>query len=119
MRGITGADDQRIPPRERKVGLHHLAHQFVEADAGLPAEFLARLGRIPQQRFDFRGPVVARIDGDDAFAAAGVRIRGRVGDDAMLVRAFAAPFDAATVVSTVLIDGSPKRRATFSVAGLM
>ena len=52
--------------------MHHLADQFTEGDLGLPAELLAGLAGVAEKGRDFRGPVIARIDRNDALASLGV-----------------------------------------------
>ena len=57
------------------VGDHFLDH-VGKGDFGLPAEFCLGLAGVAEQGFDFSGPKVARVDGDDGARVVG---RGRVG----------------------------------------
>ena len=54
-----------------QVLAHHLAHQFVEAHPRLPPQLAARLAGVAQQRFDFGGTEIARIDAHDAASEIG------------------------------------------------
>src|ERR1700688_4298759 len=69
-----------------QIRFDHLAHQIVESDGVAPAELLARLAGIADQRVGLGRPEVARIDLD--LDAAVARI------DALFGKAGAAPFDA-------------------------
>ena len=59
--------DQFIPLGGLQVFAHHFCHQFIEGDFWCPAELLLGLGRVAEQGFNFGGPEVARVDGNDGF----------------------------------------------------
>src|SRR5512138_497617 len=60
--------DERIAARREVVGLDHLLDQLAQRRAWRPAELLARLRRIAEQRLDLGGPVVTRVDAHDDVA---------------------------------------------------
>lgn len=47
---------------EIHIGVDHHGYQLLEADFGLPAEFLFGLGRIAHQQIDFGGAVISRVE---------------------------------------------------------
>ena len=76
------------PPAERlEIACDHFLDQLGKRRPGLPAELLARLAGVADQKIDFGRPEVHRIDVDHGLAGCFV--------DAGLVDAVAAPFDAA------------------------
>src|SRR5579863_9898398 len=76
---------QRIALRQREVLRNHLAHQRLEVDLRSPAEFLARLAGITEERVHFGRPKIARIDANDRVPAARI--------EAALLHALALPFE--------------------------
>src|ERR1700733_969326 len=56
--------DQRIPLRVVQIARNHFRNQVGEAYLGGPAEFLASLGGIAEQRFHFSGTEVSWIHSD-------------------------------------------------------
>ena len=75
------------------VGDHLLDH-VGEGDFGLPAEFCLGLAGVAEQGFDFSGPEVARVDGDDgAGAVGGWRIGAGGVPPALFVDALPLPAD--------------------------
>src|ERR1700739_2696852 len=83
--GVLAIGD--LPPRNREVSRYHLLDQLREARLRFPAELLARLAGVADQKIDFSGTEIHGIDGHHGLAGFCV--------DAGLLDALAAPFDAA------------------------
>ena len=62
---------------ESQVGAGHLAHEFRERDARLPAEFSPRLGRVAEQGLHFGRAQVARVERHDGLT--GARVHAALG----------------------------------------
>ncbi len=84
VRRETCALNQMVALGCSEVFLDHFRNELLEADLRRPAKFLARLGRVTEQAFDFRRPEVACINGDDDLA---------IGVVTLFVDAFAFPGD--------------------------
>src|ERR1700722_14006284 len=81
--GVLAIGD--LPPRNRKIARHHLLDQIRKARLRLPAELLARLAGVADQKIDFGGTEIHGIDAHERFAGLLV--------DAGLVDALAAPLN--------------------------
>src|SRR5579872_753195 len=79
-----------------QIGLDHFLHQRIERGLVMPAELGARLAGIAKQRIDLGWPEIAPIDFDQNAAIGGI--------DALLIRAAAAPDDAAADMGESLLD---------------
>src|SRR6202035_3069157 len=76
-----------LTPRDRKIARHHFTDHLRKARLRFPAEFLARLAGVADQKIDFGRPEIGRIDADQGLAGFAV--------DAGLIDPLAAPLDAA------------------------
>src|ERR1700728_3473263 len=83
--GVLAIGD--LPPRNGEVSRHHLLDQFCKARPRLPAELLARLAGVADQKIDFGGTEIHGIDAHHGLAGFCV--------DAGFLDALAAPFDSA------------------------
>src|ERR1700722_11527758 len=66
---IALSRDQRIPLRVVQIARNHFRNQVGEAYLGGPAEFLASLGGIAEQRFHLSGAEIPRIHSDQRTAS--------------------------------------------------
>src|SRR6201999_3301387 len=85
----TAAPGRSCPAAETgllEVAVHHVRDEILEGHLRLPAEHLAGLAGIAEQRIDLGRTEVAGVDLDQRLFAGGI--------DANLVTALAAPFDA-------------------------
>src|ERR1700693_4579252 len=83
--GVLAIGD--LPPRNREISRHHLLDQLREARLRFPAELIARLAGVADQKIDFGGTEIHGIDAPNGLAGCCV--------DAGFLDALAAPFDAA------------------------
>src|ERR1700722_9063901 len=83
--GVLAMGD--LPPRDREISRHHLLDEFREARLRFPAELLARLAGVADQKIDFGGTQIHGIDTHHGLAGFLV--------DAGLVDTPAAPLDTA------------------------
>src|SRR5256885_886111 len=60
----AGLLDQAVALRRRVVGGHHLGDELFEGRRWRPSELPPGLGRVAEQRLDFRGAVVETLLGD-------------------------------------------------------
>src|ERR1700722_10573319 len=81
--GVLAIGD--LPPRNREISRHHFLDQFREARLRLPAELLARLAGVANQKIDFGGTEIHGIDGHNGLAGCFV--------EAGFLDALAPPFD--------------------------
>src|SRR3981081_3702122 len=85
-----------LPPGNRKIARHHFLDELRKARLRLPAELLARLAGVTDQRVDFCGTEIRRIDANDGPAGFSV--------DAGFFDTLAAPFDAAADLRECKLD---------------
>src|SRR5260370_25417320 len=58
--------DQLVALRQFQILAHHLAYEFPKRCTRHPTQFQPGFGCVAEQRFDFGGAKIARVDRDDA-----------------------------------------------------